>query len=65
MTEKQAEILKRLTLDSRPTGDYIVKYVDFFEDQEYFYLVFHYLHFDISTASELLPPYPPCYRTNR
>ena len=36
---KQAQILKRLTLDSRPTGDYIVKYVDFFEDQEYFYLV--------------------------
>lgn len=36
---KEAILLKHLTLHNRPTGDYIARFVDFFESDTHFYLV--------------------------
>jgi len=36
---KEAVILKHLTVDNSPTGDYIVKFVDLFKTDTHFYLV--------------------------
>lgn len=36
---KEAVILKHLTCDCAPTGDYIVRYVDLFENSSHFFLV--------------------------
>merc|ERR1719242_118015 len=41
---KEGQILKQLTCQSQPAGDYIAKYVDFFEDSDYYYLVMEYVN---------------------
>eukprot|EP01084_Bolivina_argentea_P019007 35389_1 len=40
---KEAHILKYLTVDNTPIGDYIVQYIDFFESGESYYLVMEYI----------------------
>ena len=45
---KEAFILKYLTVDNCPIGDYICKYIDFFESDDYYYLVIEYVYSEIN-----------------
>ena len=47
---KEAIILKHLTVDNQPIGEYIVKYIDSFQSDEYYYLVMEYIESDINLA---------------
>eukprot|EP01083_Nonionella_stella_P053782 142135_1 len=40
---QEAEILKYLTLDHTPIGNYIVQYIDWFESEDDYYLVMEYV----------------------
>ena len=40
---KEAIILRHLTVDNRATGNYIVKFIDFFESESHYYLVTEYV----------------------
>eukprot|EP01083_Nonionella_stella_P019960 55401_1 len=40
---KEAMILKHLTMDNRPNGAYIARYIDFFETDDHYYLVSEYV----------------------
>merc|ERR1719242_2517346 len=40
---KEAAILQYLTIHNRPLGDYIIQFVDVFEDEDNYYLVIEYV----------------------
>jgi len=40
---KQSDILRHLTVNNQPIGDGIVKYIDFFENESYYFLVLEYV----------------------
>eukprot|EP01084_Bolivina_argentea_P054452 99852_1 len=41
---KESVILKHLTVNNRPIGDYIINFIDFFESTNYYYLVTEYIN---------------------
>lgn len=45
---KEALILNLLTVENKPTGNYIGKYIDFFEDDTSYYLVMEYISGNIN-----------------